>query len=245
LAQATDGKLTPEAVHAVLGGRGDQHRVQPRVLSVSQSTELGSLYTIEELAALADAAHSAGLLFHLDGSRLANAAAALSTSLRASSTDVGVDVLSFGGTKNGLVGGEAVVVLNPQLGEELPYVRKQSLHLASKMRFIAAQFLALFEDDLWLHNASNANAMARRLEAGARQVPGVRVTRPTQANAVFAIIPAGALAELLERARFYEWDAITHEVRWMCSWQTTAAEVDAFVELIRAVVPRYTALSPA
>ena len=168
----------------------------------------------------------------------------LGTSLRALSTDVGVDVLSFGGTKNGLVGGEAVVVLNPELGEELPYIRKQSLHLASKMRFIAAQFLALFEDDLWLHNASTANAMARRLEAGVRKVPGVQVTRPAQANAVFATVPGAALVPLLEQARFYEWDESTHEVRWMCSWQTTEAEVDAFVELIRAVVPVHAALSP-
>lgn len=234
-----DGKLTPELVRAAHTGVGDEHRTQPRVVSVTQSTELGTRYTPDELAALADTAHGLGMYLHLDGARLANAAAGLAVPLRATTTDCGVDVLSFGGTKNGILGGEAVVVLNPSLAPALPYVRKQLMQLGSKGRFLAAQFVALFTDDLWRRNAEHANAMAARLRAGVEGVPGVTLTRPTQANAVFATVPEKAVEPLQTASRFYVWDEATTEVRWMCSWDTTAEDVDRFVAAVREVVPRF------
>lgn len=232
-----DGKLTPDLVRAAVTGVGDEHRVQARVVSVTQSTELGTVYTPAELGALAETAHSLGLYLHLDGARISNAAASLGVGLAATTTDCGVDVLSFGGTKNGLMGGEAVVVLRPEPAAALPYVRKQAMQLASKMRFVSAQFLALLADDLWLRNASHANAMAARLHAGVAGTPGLEITRPRQANAVFARLPAAAVAPLQAVSPFYEWDEATHEVRWMCSWDTTEADVDEFAAAVRRLVP--------
>jgi threonine aldolase len=227
-----DGKLTPEHVASQLRRIGDEHAVQPRVVSVTQSTELGTRYSAYELHALAHFAHERGLLLHVDGARLANAAAGLEAPLRAITTDAGVDVVSFGGTKNGLLLGEAVVFLAPGLDEGFAYLRKQTLQLASKGRFLAAQFVALLEDDLWLRSATHANAMAERLAAAVLGVPGVRITQPVQANGVFAILPPAATARLQRDWRFYEWDAVTGEVRWMCSWDTTPEEVDAFAAAI-------------
>ncbi len=229
---APDGKLTPAGVVSQLSRAGDEHAVQPRVVSVTQSTELGTRYSPGELRALADSAHEHGLLLHVDGARLANAAAALDVPLRAITTDAGVDVVSFGGTKNGLLLGEAVVFLTPGLDDGFAYLRKQTLQLASKGRFLAAQFVALLEGDLWLRSAAHANAMAERLAAAVIDVPGVQVTQPVQANGVFAILPRAATAELQRDWRFYEWDAQTGEVRWMCSWDTTPDEVDAFAAAI-------------
>jgi threonine aldolase len=229
-----DGKLTPADVESQLHRLGDEHAVQPRVVSVSQSTELGTRYSPDELHALAQLAHERGLLLHVDGARLANAAAALDVSLRAITTDVGVDVVSFGGTKNGLLLGEAVVFLGPGLDDGFAYLRKQTLQLASKGRFLAAQFVALLEGDLWLRNAAHANAMAQRLVAAVSGVPGVRITQPVEANGVFAILPRAATAALQRDWRFYEWDAETGEVRWMCSWDTTPEEVDAFAAAIES-----------
>jgi threonine aldolase len=225
-----DGKLTPELVASQLHRRGDEHAVQPRVVSVTQSTELGTRYSPYELHALAHVTHERGLLLHVDGARLANAAAALEVPLRAITADAGVDVVSFGGTKNGLLVGEAVVFLRPGLDEGFAYLRKQTLQLASKGRFLAAQFVALLEDDLWLRSAAHANAMAERLAAAVVGVPGLRITQPVQANGVFAILPREATERLQRDWRFYEWDAATGEVRWMCSWDTTPEEVDAFAE---------------
>jgi threonine aldolase len=231
-----DGKLTPELVtSAAVVRRGDEHAVQARVVSVSQSTELGTVYSVDQVAALADAAHERGLLLHLDGARLSNAAAALGLPLRALSTDVGADVLSFGGTKNGLLGAEAVVFLNADLADGFLYLRKQSLQLASKMRFLAAQLEALLTDDLWLTLATHANAMAVRLAGAVGELAGVRITRPVQANAVFATLPPGAAERLRERFAFYVWDEHTGEVRWMCSWDTTPEDVDAFVAALGEV----------
>jgi threonine aldolase len=227
-----DGKLTPELVATRLGREGDEHAVQPRVVSVTQSTELGTRYSPGELAALAAFAHERGLLLHVDGARLANAAAALDLPLRAIATDVGVDAVSFGATKNGALFGEAVVLLAPQLGEGMAYLRKQTLQLASKGRFLAAQFVALLDGDLWRANAAHANAMAARLAAAIDGVPGVRIARPVQANGVFAVLPRAATELLLRDWYFYEWDAATGEVRWMCSWDTTPAEIDAFAAAI-------------
>jgi threonine aldolase len=229
-----DGKLTPSLVARRLVRIGDEHVVQPGVVSVTQSTELGTLYTIDELRALGEQAHAHGMLFHIDGSRLANAAASLDCSLRAITTDVGADVVSLGGTKIGILAGEAVIVLNPSLAPALLYLRKQSMQLASKMRFVSAQLLALFEGSVWRRAAGNANAMASRLAAGIGDA--LTVTQAVEANAVFAILPPGAAEALQRDFKFYVWDEHTGEVRWMCSWDTTEEDVDAFVAAILGVV---------
>jgi threonine aldolase len=231
-----DGKLTPELVAPKLVRFGDEHAVQPRVISITQSSELGTVYSVDEIRALADLAHDQGMLVHVDGSRLSNAAAALDLPLRAITTDVGVDAVSFGGTKNGLVLGEAIVLLRPGLGEGIEYLRKQSMQLASKMRFIAAQFEALLEDERWRRTAAHANAMARRLADAVEGVDGVRITQRVDANAVFAVVPPGTAEKLQEKWRFYVWNESTGEVRWMCSWDTTPEEVDAFAADVAQVV---------
>lgn len=236
-----DAKLTPAHVEAQLGRVGDEHAVQPRVVSVTQSTELGTRYTPYELHALARFAHERGLLLHVDGARLANAAASLDASLGAITTDAGADAVSFGGTKNGLLLGEAVVFCDPAHAAGFQYLRKQTLQLASKGRFLAAQFIALLEGDLWLRNAAHANAMAARLADALAGVPGVRPTQPVQANALFAVL-AGDVTERLQRDwPFYTWDQATGEVRLVCSWDTTADEVDAFAADVR----RACAAAPA
>src|SRR3954469_5131431 len=231
-----DGKLTPDLVAPRLVRFGDEHAVQPRVVSITQSTELGTLYTPDEIRALADQAHSHGMLLHVDGARLANAAAALGTSLSALTTDVGVDALSFGGTKNGLLFGEAVVFLRAGLGDEVAFLRKQSMQLASKMRFLAAQFEVLLTDSLWLRPAAHANAMAARLAAALADVDGVEITQRVQANAVFAVAPPAVTAELQNRWHFYVWNEETGEVRWMCSWDTTEEDVAAFAADLRSAL---------
>jgi threonine aldolase len=232
------GKLTPELVERAVVRVGDEHAVQPRVVSISQATELGTVYSTEETRSLAELAHSRGLLLHVDGARLSNAAAALGASLRAVSTEAGVDVLSFGGTKNGLLGAEAVVLLSEDLGDGFSYLRKQSLHLASKMRFLAAQFDELLRDELWLELASHANAMAARLASAVGGLPGVTLTHPVQSNAVFARLPRRAIAPLLERFQFYVWDERGNEVRWMCSWDTSEEDVVALAQTVANVVGR-------
>ncbi len=229
-----DGKLTPELIDREARGFDDEHRAQPQVVSVTQSTELGTAYSPDELRAICDHAHAHGMRVHMDGSRLSNAAASLGSTFRELTTDVGVDVLSFGGTKNGLMLGEVVVVIDPAAARGLPYVRKSAMQLASKMRFLSAQFDALLGGDLWHRNASHANAMATRLADGVRGLPGLRVTQPVQANAVFAVLPVEVTARLQERFRFYTWDEHTGEVRWMCAFDTTEADVDSFVAAIRA-----------
>lgn len=227
-----DGKLTPELLDSQAWGYGDVHRAQPSLLTVTQSTELGTLYTVEELRALVAHAKGHGMRVHLDGARISNAAAALNVPFRAFTTDIGVDMVSFGGTKNGTMGAEAVVVLTPELAAAVPFVRKSAMQLASKMRFISAQLVALLTDDLWRRNASHANEMATRLAAAVAQIDGVKVTQQVQANAVFAILPPAVTARLQERFRFYTWDPATGEVRWMCSWDTTTEDIDAFAAAI-------------
>jgi threonine aldolase len=222
---APDGKVTIEAAEMHLRGIGVPHHVQPRVLSLTQSTEYGTVYTVEEIRALAGWAHAHDLLVHMDGARLANAAATL-----------GVDVLSFGGTKNGALGAEAVVFFDPMRARDFPYVRKQGMQLASKMRFLAAQFDALLTDELWRRAAGHANAMARRLADGVRELPGVRITQRVEANAIFAELPRAAIAPLQSTHRFYVWNDRRNEVRWMTSWDTTEDDVDEFVERIREVL---------
>ena len=232
-----DAKLTPELLSTKLVRLGDEHAVQPGVVSVTQSTELGTLYTPDELAALAEQAHANGMRLHIDGARLGNAAASLGVSLRAITTDVGADAVSFGGTKAGLMLGEAIVLLRGENAEALPYLRKQSMHLASKMRYVAAQFEALLEDELWRRSADHANAMAARLAAAVGTLPGVTVTQVVQANVVFAILPPGVAEALQREWGFYTWDEHTGEVRWMCSWDTRPEDVDAFAEAVAAALP--------
>jgi threonine aldolase len=231
-----DGKLTPDLVAAAAGGVGDEHHVQPKVVSITQSTEVGTCYRVEEVAALAEWAHGRGMWLHLDGARLANACASLGVGLGAFGSAAGVDVLSFGGTKNGAMGAEAVVSFLPTGTAGLRYIRKQSMQLASKMRFIAAQFAALLSDDLWLRNATHANAMARRLADGVAQVEGVVVAYPVEANGVFAKLPPAVTKALQAEYPFYVWDESTGVVRWMASFDTTAQDVDAFVELVSEVM---------
>jgi threonine aldolase len=232
VARGEQGKLTPEAVERLITRIGDEHAVQPRVVSITQATELGTVYSPQEIVAIAVLAHEHGLLVHVDGARLANAAAALGCSLRELTTDAGVDLLSFGGTKNGLLLGEAVVVLEPSLADAMPYLRKQTLQLASKMRYVAAQFDALLTDELWRRGAAHANAMAERLASAVADLNGVEITRPVQASAVFATLPPAATVALQERFDFYTWDEAIGEVRWMCSWDTTEADVDEFAAAI-------------
>lgn len=233
--QPPDGKLTPELVATRVRGIGDQHHVQPRVVSITQATEYGTVYTAAEIAALAAYAHGHGMYLHVDGARIANAAAALGVPLRAFITDAGVDVLSFGGTKNGMLGGEAVIFLDPALARDARFVRKQAMQLPSKMRFVAAQFDALLADGLWLRSAAHANAMARRLADGVRRIAGVTVTQAVDANAVFAILPRECIAPLQEESFFYVWDEVRSEVRWMASFDTTGEDVDRFVAAVSRV----------
>lgn len=230
-----DGKLTPELIDREAWGWGDEHRAQPLVVSITQSTELGTLYTVEEISAITEHAHARGMRVHMDGARLSNAAAALNLPLRAFTRDAGIDVLSYGGTKNGAMLGEAIVVLTPDAADGLLYSRKFNMQLASKMRFVSAQLIALLEGDLWLRNAQHANDMARRLRDSIEQgvsnntISGVSFTQPTQANGIFATLPHGVADQLREKFRFYDWDAARNEVRWMCSFDTTEDDVDAFV----------------
>jgi threonine aldolase len=228
-----DGKLRPEDIVSRRHLLGVSHEPQPRVVSISQVTELGTCYTPAEIAALAEAAHASGMHLHMDGARLANAAAHLDTTLRAITTDVGVDVFSFGGTKNGALAAEAVVVLTPSLTAGIPFVRRQSLQLASKMRFISAQLSALLADELWRDNAAHANAMADRLAAGVADLPGLAIAYPVESNAVFATLPKSATTTLLDRYAFHYWDENAGTVRWMTAFDTTEDHVDDFLDDIR------------
>lgn len=235
-APSPDGKLRPQDVERLNARAGDEHAAQAGLVSISQSTELGTLYTPEEIRTLADTAHAAGLRLHVDGSRLAHAAAALDVPLRALTADVGVDVVSFGATKVGALGVEAVVFLAPELANGFAYLRKQTLQLASKSRFLAAQMQALLEGARWRELAGHANAMAARLADAVAGIDAVTVTQPVQANVVFATLPAAATQRLQEQWPFYVWDPETGEVRWMCSWDTTEVEVDAFAAAIRGAL---------
>src|SRR5215208_8225127 len=226
-----DGKLRPEQVEPLLARLGDQHHVQPRVVSVSQPTELGTVYTVEELTRLAEFAHERGLLLHVDGARLANAAAHLDVSLHELTAGAGVDVLSFGGTKNGMMYGEAVVFFDPALAEGFRFVRKQCAQLPSKMRFVAAQFTALLGEDLWRRTAAHANRMAQTLASELRAIPRVRLTQPVESNAVFDVLPREQ-----ERFFFYVWNEQTSEVRLMCSFDTTDEDVSELAAAVREAV---------
>jgi threonine aldolase len=231
-----DGRLTPELVAPLLVRIGDEHAIQPRVVSITQSTELGTVYTADAIAALADWAHAHGMLLHVDGSRLANAAAGLGVPMRALTTDVGVDALSFGATKNGAMGVEAVVLLRDDVGDGFRFQRKQAMQLASKMRYMSAQLDALLDGDLWRRNAEHANAMARRLADAVRGLDGLRITQPVEANAVFATLDPAVTERLQRDWPFYVWNEETGEVRWMTGWDTVPEDVDAFAADVRAAL---------
>lgn len=233
-----DGKLTAAHIDTEAWGWGDEHRAQPLAVSITQSTEVGTVYTPDEVRAIADHVHERGMTLHMDGARLANAAASLGVPVREFTTDAGVDVVGFGGTKNGMLYGECVVVLSPAASDGMVYLRKLDMQLASKMRFVSAQFLALLEGDLWLRSAGHANAMATRLRSAVEGIDGVTITQATEANAVFAILPPGVAGRLHESFRFYDWDVATGEVRWMCAFDTTEADVDAFAVAVRDEVAR-------
>jgi threonine aldolase len=231
-----DGKLRPEQIEPLLTRLGDQHHVQPRVVSVSQPTEMGTVYTVEELTRLAAFAHERGLLLHVDGARLANAAAHLNVSLKDLTAGAGVDVLSFGGTKNGMMYGEAVVFFDPAPAEEFRFVRKQCAQLPSKMRFVAAQFTALLGQDLWRETAAHANRMAQTLAAELRTIPQARITQVVESNAVFVVLPRESIPRVQERFFFYVWNEQTNEVRLMCSFDTTGEDVAELAAVIREAV---------
>jgi threonine aldolase len=240
--EVVNGKLTLEGVRHAYHGIGDQHHVQPHVISITQATETGTVYQPDEVKALAEFAHQRGMFLHMDGARISNAAVSLGQTLRQASRDLGVDVLSFGGTKNGLMGAEAVVFFNQQLREgknlsqNFLYLRKQSMQLASKMRFISAQLDALLSNDLWRKNAQHSNRMAKLLEQQLARVPGVKVMYPVEANGVFAQIPHVAIAKLQERYFFYVWAEEQSLVRWMCSFDTTEEDVQGFAAYVQQVI---------
>jgi threonine aldolase len=227
-----DGKLTPELVANAMRGVGDEHHVQPRVLSITQATEVGTCYRLDEIADLSCWAHDHSLYLHLDGARLANAAAFLDVGLGAFGPDSGVDVLSFGGTKNGAMGAEAVISFRALDDPALRYIRKQSMQLASKMRFVSSQFVALLSDGLWRANAQHANAMAKRLAGGIYSVAGISPAYPVEANGVFVALPPPVTGALQQQYPFYVWEERTGVVRWMTSFDTTEEDVDAFVALV-------------
>ncbi len=229
---AAGGKLTVDDIGRHLRGRLDQHRVQPAVVSITQASELGTVYGTDEVKEIAAFCHGNNLYLHMDGARLCNAAAALGKGLGEISGACGVDILSFGGTKNGLLLGEAVVCFRPELSRDTIFIRKQKMQLASKMRFVSAQLAALLSDGLWLENAAHANRMAQLLAEKVKKIPSVKIVQPVQANAVFASLPRKALDQLLAKYFFYTWDEDRNEVRWMCSWNTTEKQVDDFAAAI-------------
>jgi threonine aldolase len=233
---APDGKLTVESVSHAYHGIGDQHHVQPRVISITQSTEMGTVYKPKEIRDLARFAHERDMFLHMDGARIANAAVSLGLNLRQATRDLGVDVLSFGGTKNGAIGAEAVVFFDKALAQDFLYLRKQGMQLASKMRFISAQFEALLSGDLWKKNAQHANRMAALLKKEIDKIRGVKVVYPVEANGVFAQIPRRAIARLQKRYFFYVWNEEQSVVRWMCSFDTTEADVRQFARFVGETV---------
>jgi len=230
--ETPDGKLTSKLISTCLHGIGDQHHSQPKVVSITQSTEMGTLYTIDELKSICNFAHQNGLLVHMDGSRISNAAAALNCSFADITWKAGVDVLSFGGTKNGMMFGEAVIYFNFPEAVYTPFIRKQTTQLHSKMRFISAQFKAFLESELWRKNASHANKMAAILAEKASKIPNVTLTQKNQVNSVFAIIPNNWIKPLQDKSFFYVWNENKSEVRWMTSFDTTEEDVNAFVDLL-------------
>jgi threonine aldolase len=231
-----DGKITVDSVRHAYHGIGDQHHVQAKVISITQSSEMGTVYKPEEIQALAQFAHERDMFLHMDGARIANAAVSLGQTLRQATRDLGVDVLSFGGTKNGIMGGEAVVFFNRAVSSDFLFLRKQGMQLASKMRFIGAQFEALLTGGLWRRSSEHANRMARLLEVEVRKIPQVRIAWPVESNGVFAQIPQPAIEKIKEQYFFYPWIEEQNIVRWMCSFDTTEEDVKEFAKVVAEAV---------
>lgn len=231
------GKITPDDVKPFLKSLGFQHHSQPKLISISQVTEKGTVYDVTEIKELADFAHANGMFLHVDGARIANAAVSLGVDFKTMITDTGVDVLSFGGTKNGLMFGEAVVFPDGAKARDFEYLRKQNMQLHSKMRYIAAQFDRYLTGGLWKKNASQANNAAKLLESQLKKTGFVKITREVRANGVFAILPAEIIEKLREKYYFHIWDSSTNEVRLMCSWDTTEEDINGFISLLRMLVP--------
>lgn len=231
-----DGKLTPEIIKQQLSFIGNVHHTQPKLISISQSTELGTVYSRNELTALSNFAHSNDMYLHVDGARISNAVVALGCSLKEATADCGVDIMSFGGTKNGLMMGEAILIFNKELRKNAPYYHKQSAQLFSKNRFIAAQFKAMFANELWRRMAAHSNQMAQLLANEISKIDGVIITQKVQANAIFVIIPKHAIEPLRDAYRFYDWDTETGELRWMCSFDTTEEDIIGFVKKLKELL---------
>lgn len=234
--ETPDGKLSVKGIKKHMHGIGFEHHVQPRLISITQATELGTLYTLSEIKEICSYAHENNMLVHMDGARIANAAVALDLDFYEMTGGAGVDLLSFGGTKNGMMYGEAIVFFDPKLASAFKYQRKQGMQLASKMRFISAQFGAYLENDLWRKNALHANLMAQKLHQAVKDIPGVSITQKVESNAVFAIIPGEIVARLQEHYFFYQWDEDRSEVRWMCSFDTTESDIEGFAGLLRSML---------
>jgi len=241
---SSDGKITVEQVKKHMNVVGEQHSAQPKVISITQPTELGRVYLPEEIRALADFAHKNNMLLHMDGARLSNAAYSLNLDLKSITKDVGVDVLSFGGTKNGVMCVEAVILFNKQLSKNFKYIRKQGMQLASKMRFISAQFIALLSNDLWLRNAKHANEMAKLLSKEIERIKGIKISQPIETNAVFAIISPEYIPKLSEKYFFYIWNEEISEIRLMTSFDTTKEEILDFVSFLKDIMNSGTLPSP-
>lgn len=231
-----DGKLTPDLVRPYLHGFGFEHHSQPKVIAISQTTELGTVYTPQEIKALAGLAHDHDMYLFVDGTRIANACASLNVSLRNMTVDTGVDIFTLGGTKNGLVFGEALVVLHKELAENIKYYRKQTTQLYSKMRFLSAQFIPYLNENIWLQNAARSNAAAKKLYNEINTIKGIEITRPVQSNAVFLILSREIADQLRERYFFYDWDELRNEVRLVCSWDTTGEDISDFVDYLKFLI---------
>jgi len=232
--ETENGKLTVDLIKQNIHGRGDEHHSQPKIISITQATEMGTVYTVDEIKAIANFAHENNMYLHMDGARIANAAVSLNLGFKEFTKDAGVDILSFGGTKNGMMYGEAIVFFNKKLGEEFKYIRKQGMQLASKMRFISAQFERYLTDNLWHQNASHSNKMAQLLASKVKDIPQIKITQEVEANGIFAILPSRELIEeLMNEYFFYDWDESKNEIRWMCSFDTQEEDIYSFVDIIK------------
>ncbi len=231
--ETPDGKLTPELIEPHITGIGFEHHAQPKLISISQPTEMGTVYKPDEIKELSACAHKHQMALHIDGARLANAAVSLGLPFKTFTTDSGVDILSFGGTKNGLMGAESVVFLNNKFSENFKYIRKQGMQLASKMRFISAQFIAYLENDLWERNAKNSNNMAQLLYKKICQFDEIKITQPVEANGIFAIVPEKIIEPLLQEYFFYAWNEKKNEFRWMTSFDTKEEDIEGFCDTIK------------
>lgn len=228
-----DGKINPELLEKHMHGFDFEHHSQPKVISVTQATEMGTVYSPSEIRKIADFAHDRKMLLHMDGARIANAAVFLNLPFKAFTTDAGVDVLSFGGTKNGMMFGEAICFLKPGLSNDFKYIRKQGMQLASKMRFISAQYIAYFHNDLWKKCASHSNTMARILDKALQEIKGIRITQNVESNGVFVIMPSEVAEKMKNHYFFYPWNEKISEYRLMTSWDTTEEDIEDFVEILK------------